>query len=111
MHVEHTFRYYITDELRAAAFPPLGKLVDHLRRLDPAHLAYINLFPTYANNQQLGTTGDTVTACREHLRQYVDVVKPSLISYDHYQFARHWEKTRSTMLGHEPFLAPEPDRK
>jgi len=78
--------YFITDEPNAAAFPGLGKLVAYLREKDPAHLAYINLFPTYANNDQLGTKGDTVTAYREHLRQYVDIVKPGLISYDHYQF-------------------------
>jgi hypothetical protein len=64
----------------------LGRLVAHLRQLDPAHLAYINLFPTYANNDQLGTRGDEETAYREHLRQFIDVVKPGLISYDHYQF-------------------------
>ncbi|MFH1921435.1 MAG: hypothetical protein ABIP48_16340 [Planctomycetota bacterium] len=80
--------YYITDEPSAGEFPPLGKLVAYLRERDPAHMAYINLFPTYANNQQLGTQGDTETAYREHLRQYVDVVKPSLVSYDHYQFAK-----------------------
>ena len=50
-------------------------------------MAYINLFPTYANNEQLGTTGDQVTAYREHLRQFVEVVQPKLLSYDHYQFA------------------------
>ena len=58
-----------------------------LRERDPAHYAYINLFPTYANNKQLGTEGDTVTAYREHLRQYVEIVRPALISYDHYQFS------------------------
>ncbi|UCH33118.1 MAG: hypothetical protein JSV65_11015 [Armatimonadota bacterium] len=78
--------YYILDEPSAGAFPALGRLVAYLRERDPAHLAYINLFPTYANNQQLGTEGDTVTAYREHLRQYVEVVKPGLISYDHYHF-------------------------
>src|SRR5512135_27323 len=81
------YDYFITDEPSAANFPALGKLVAYLRERDPAHLAYINLFPTYANNEQLGTKGDTVTAYREHLRQYVDIVKPGLISYDHYQFA------------------------
>jgi hypothetical protein len=80
------YDYFITDEPNAAAFPGLGKLVAYLRERDPAHLAYINLFPTYASNGQLGTQGDTVTAYREHLRQYVDIVKPGLISYDHYQF-------------------------
>lgn len=81
------YSYYIIDEPGAAAFPQLGKLVGYLRARDPQHLAYINLFPTYANNQQLGTQGDTVTAYAEHLRLYAQIVRPALISYDHYQFA------------------------
>ncbi len=82
------YSYFITDEPGAVAFPALGRLVGYLRERDPAHLAYINLFPTYANNQQLGTQGDAVTAYREHLRRYLDVVKPALVSYDHYQFSK-----------------------
>jgi len=78
--------YFITDEPNAAAFPALGRLVAYLRERDPAHLAYINLFPTYASNEQLGTQGDTETAYREHIRQFLEVVKPDLISYDHYHF-------------------------
>jgi len=81
------YSYYITDEPNAAEFPALGRLVAFLRQHDPAHLAYINLYPTYANNRRLGTEGDRVTAYREHLRQYVEMVKPGLVSYDHYQFA------------------------
>jgi len=80
------YAYYIVDEPDASQFPALGKLVAYLRERDPVHLAYINLFPTYANNKQLGTNGDVVTAYTEHLRLYVEQVKPSLISYDHYQF-------------------------
>lgn len=80
------YAYYVIDEPNASQFPPLGKLVAYLRERDPLHLAYINLFPTYATNKQLGTTGDVVTAYREHLRLYIEQVKPSLISYDHYQF-------------------------
>jgi hypothetical protein len=81
------YAYFITDEPNASTFASWGRLVAYLRERDPAHLAYINLFPTYATNEQLGNKGDLVTAYREHLRQYVDVVKPALISYDHYQFA------------------------
>jgi hypothetical protein len=80
------YAYFITDEPNATNFPALGKLVAHLRQKDPAHLAYINLFPTYASNEQLGNQGDVETAYRAHLRQYVDIVRPDLISYDHYQF-------------------------
>jgi len=79
--------YFITDEPNVTNFTGLGKLVGYLRERDPAHMGYINLFPTYANNEQLGTKGDTVTAYQEHLDQYLAVVKPALISYDHYQFA------------------------
>ena len=59
------YSYFIVDEPSAAVFPALGRLVAHLRARDPAHLANINLLPTYADNAQLGTKGDTVTAYRE----------------------------------------------
>jgi hypothetical protein len=81
------YSYFIVDEPSAASFPALGKLIAYLRERDPAHLGYINLFPTYATNEQLGTQGDPVTAYKEYLRQYNTVVKPALVSYDHYQFA------------------------
>ena len=81
-----TYSYFITDEPAASAFPALGKLVAHLKERDPAHMAYINLFPTYATNEQLGTKGDTFAAYRDYLRLYLETVKPALLSYDHYQF-------------------------
>lgn len=101
--------YFLTDEPGAGAFPGLGKLVAHLRERDPAHLAYINLFPTYANEQQLGVSADaaerarvsyptnfagvgtdnkTVLRYREHLQQFITTVQPDLISYDHYHFLK-----------------------
>jgi hypothetical protein len=83
------YAYFLTDEPSAGAFADWGRLVAYLRQRDPGRLAYINLFPTYANNQQLGTKGDTVTAYREHLRLYVEQVKPALISYDHYHYAKN----------------------
>jgi len=80
------YAYHLTDEPAAEKFPAFGKLVAYLRERDPTHLAYINLLPTYANNKQLGIKGAKVEAYNEHLRQYVEVVKPGLLSYDHYQF-------------------------
>ncbi|MCE5239369.1 hypothetical protein LLH23_12880 [bacterium] len=80
------YSYYLIDEPNASRFPEFGKLVAYLREKDPARMAYINLFPTYASNEQLGNKGDVVTAYREHLQQFVDIVKPDLISYDHYHF-------------------------
>jgi hypothetical protein len=77
------YSYRIVDEPSALRFPEFARIVDYIRERDPAHLAHINLFPTYAGGA-LGTAGDTETAYREHLRQFVQVVKPDLISYDHY---------------------------
>jgi len=80
------YAYVIYDEPTAALFPALGRLVAHIRERDPNHLALINLFPTYASAVALGTSGNTETAYREHLRQFVEIVKPDLISWDHYHF-------------------------
>jgi hypothetical protein len=76
------YAYYVTDEPSAAAFASFGRLVAYLRERDPSHLAYINLFPTYATQEQLGTP-----TYAEHLQRFVDVVKPALLSYDNYRFA------------------------
>ncbi|OHE76058.1 MAG: hypothetical protein A2107_05930 [Verrucomicrobia bacterium GWF2_62_7] len=81
------YAYFLDDEPNASLFPTLGRLVACLRERDPAHLAYINLFPTYASNKQLGNDGDTVTAYKQHLRQFIETVKPGFISYDHYHFS------------------------
>jgi hypothetical protein len=101
--------YFLTDEPGAGAFAGLGRLVAYLRERDPQHVAYINLFPTYANEQQLGVSADaaerarvgyptdfagvdtsdkTVLRYREHLKRFVEIVKPDLISYDHYHFLK-----------------------
>ncbi len=78
------YSYAITDEPSAVRFPEFARMVAYIRERDPIHLAHINLFPTYAGAGALGTSGGTDEAYREHLRQYVDIVKPDLISYDHY---------------------------
>lgn len=82
------YSYYIIDEPSAAAFAGLGKLTAHIRQRDPAHLPYINLFPTYASNEQLGTKGAVVPAYQEYLKRFVETVKPMLLSYDNYQFMK-----------------------
>ena len=104
--------YHLIDEPSASAFPDWGKLVRYLKQRDPGHLAYINLFPTYASKEQLGVelTGKpnklfgypknlagigpdnpTVELYNEHLAQFITQVKPEIISYDHYHFFRDGE--------------------
>jgi len=71
--------YFLVDEPSASAFPLLGAVNRYLLQKDPKHLPYINLFPNYANEQQLGTrTYD------EHISRYIKEVQPALVSWDHY---------------------------
>lgn len=104
------YAYYLADEPGAGAFPVLGRIVAHLRKRDPAHLAFINLLPTYASEGQLQVSADkaerakagyptdfagvgvndqTVLRYREHLKRFVEIVRPDLISYDHYHFLKN----------------------
>ena len=78
------YSYNVSDEPSAVRFSEFARMLDYFRERDPNHLAYINLFPTYASAEQVGTEGDTTQAYREHLRQYLEIARPELISYDHY---------------------------
>ena len=81
------FGYHIVDEPNASMFPLLGSIRETLAELDPAHEAYINLFPNYASPAQLGN--DTYEL---HLQEFTDKVKPAIISYDHYHFLKGAKK-------------------
>ncbi len=86
------YSYYITDEPDASRFAGLGKLVAYLRERDPAHMAYINLFPVYASDEQLGTTAYSHDeSYRKHVQLFVDTVKPDLLSYDNYIFMKGYD--------------------
>jgi len=80
------YAYFVGDEPRADLFPGLGRLIRFLREKDPHHLAYTNLFPIGATNDQLGTEGDFTTAYQAYLDRFVEAATPALLSYDHYQF-------------------------
>ncbi len=83
------YAYYLQDEPTPDAFALLARLVNYLHERDPQHAAWINLYPSYASpgrDGQLGTEGDPVTAYREHVRLFVEQVRPQMLSYDHYHF-------------------------
>ncbi len=75
--------YGLRDEPSAADFPALRDQVDAVRRIRPGKLGYINLFPTYASKKQLGT--DTYD---EHVRRFMEEVRPDVLSMDHYPLMR-----------------------
>jgi len=78
---ENVKAYYITDEPSYDDFDALGKVCAVLNKLDPDREAYINLFPNYASAEQLQTG-----SYKKYIDYFVDIVKPAVISYDHYHF-------------------------
>ena len=73
------YGYYLRDEPNRADFPHLAAIEDAFAKRDPAHLPYINLFPTYASFEQLGTP-----SYRDHVEDFMTAVTPRVLSYDHY---------------------------
>ncbi len=71
--------YYLSDEPHLRMFDNLGDLTKAFLERDPDHVPYINLFPNYAAPDQLGTID-----YREHVRRFVERVRPPLLSYDNY---------------------------
>jgi len=71
--------YSLRDEPNASEFADLRARVDALREARPGKLAYINLFPSYASKEQLGT--DTY---EEHVSRYMAEVAPDVLCMDHY---------------------------
>jgi hypothetical protein len=73
------YSYYIIDEPMPARFPRLAAIVAYLRERDPAHLAYIDLWPPDAAPSAFEAPDYTT-----YLAQFIATVKPSLLSYNSY---------------------------
>lgn len=86
--------FALRDEPSAAEFPALRERVDAVHRAHPGKLAYINLFPDYADASQLGTA-----TYEEHVRQFMDIVQPRVLSMDHYPIFRPDSDGRDAYCG------------
>ena len=81
----------IVDEPSETKFAVLSAIVNAFRRYSPTMETVINLFPNYALPEQLGSP-DYLS----HLESFVNVVRPHLLSYDHYHFLGR-ENRKKTM--------------
>ena len=75
------FGYHICDEPNATAFENLAKVVAYLRKKDPTRLAFINLYPCYGSPKHFGKY-----SYKQYIERFMDIVRPELLSYDHYHF-------------------------
>jgi len=71
--------YFLKDEPNRNDFPYLGELTRRIQAVDNKHFCYINLFPNYANSEQLGTL-----TYREHIQLFLQEVPVQFLSFDHY---------------------------
>ncbi|MBQ7378459.1 MAG: hypothetical protein IJW70_02120 [Clostridia bacterium] len=70
-------RFFIKDEPVEAQFPMLARIADYFHTHHPNADFYVNLLPNAA------VPGGKQNS-DAHIAQYLDMVKPSLLSYDHY---------------------------
>jgi hypothetical protein len=76
--------YYVYDEPQPTHFHAVAALVDRIRKRDPNHLSFVNMLPIYAVEGKRGT--DPGRTYLDFLCQYIETVKPDLLSYDYYNF-------------------------
>ncbi|MCX6377455.1 MAG: hypothetical protein NTU88_15700 [Armatimonadetes bacterium] len=67
------YGYYVMDEPSAPLFPNLARWADAIRKADPSAAPYINLLPGWGPEHE-----------KDYVEQFVRVIRPTYISYDHY---------------------------
>ncbi len=81
--------YTLHDEPGAGLFPNLRYMVDHLRKVRPGKLGFINLLPAYASVAQQGTH-----TYEEYVERYVRKVNPDVLCMDYYPMMEPHADTR-----------------
>ena len=71
--------YMLRDEPCRTDFPDLGEWAKKIRATDDTNFCYLNLFPNYASEKQLGTK-----TYKEHVDLFIKEVPLQLLSFDHY---------------------------
>lgn len=71
--------YMLRDEPNRKDFPELGEWAKRIIAIDNEHFCYLNLFPNYASEEQLGTG-----TYKEHVDLFIEEVPIQILSFDHY---------------------------
>lgn len=78
-HHPAVFGYYLRDEPTSSFFPGLASVSSVVKERHPGVWPYINLFPNYADANQLGAK-----SYDDYIEKFIEVCKPPVLSYDHY---------------------------
>ena len=71
--------YFLRDEPTLKDFDELGEWAKQIRAIDDRHFCYINLFPNYADEEQLGTK-----EYKDYVHQFIQKVPIKILSFDNY---------------------------
>lgn len=89
------FGHFVNDEPSGLKFVRLKEMMDRYQLMDPNHGTYVNLFPTYASNFQIGVDqgqGEYVTPANPLGQKFATNSKTSYISTIQLQIDRNqWE--------------------
>jgi hypothetical protein len=83
--------YLLYDEPNTEKFGYLRGLVKSVRDARPGHLAFINLYPNYATDEQLGAA-----SYADYVKRFADEVEVDVLSMDHYPLMRPGADARKT---------------
>lgn len=81
--------YYLRDEPSRKDFPELGEWAKRIQSVDKSKFCYVNLFPTYADKDQLGAE-----TYKEYVETFVKEIPISFISFDHYPLMKNRVSTK-----------------
>ena len=85
--------YDICDEPDVPDYPKLAVAVEAVHKYAPGKLAFINLYPVL---EPMSRTG--VNTYQEYVEQFVEVVKPDIISYDNYMALYSMDQKNRNMM-------------
>lgn len=71
--------YMLRDEPNRSDFNDLGEWAKKIESVDDKHFCYLNLFPNYASEEQLGTK-----TYKEYVDLFIKEVPLKFLSFDHY---------------------------
>lgn len=90
------YGHHIVDEPSSIRFEEIKRAEKRYSQIFPDKLFYINLFPSYSNGNQRGTT-----TYREYLEKYMDIMDLDYLCYDHYPL---FENTDGSTRMQDSFL-------
>jgi hypothetical protein len=81
--------YRLWDEPATTQFPELRQRAIDIRKRRPGMLDYINLYPNYASEKQLGINPNKGRRAKragydEYVRRFVEQLEPAVLCYDNY---------------------------